>query len=553
MPTRTAQQLCCATLAALTLAATAAHAQPFSAQDPNPYAVVRPEKVARFFAAARERRVDMVIIGDSNVRFGASGGLENGFGRSFTARYGCYATRVDPVGANGPWTPEVMHSSNAPFDYFTGGAPAELVGGFAESFGFPATHFWLEPGEEIAYLYNTGLGIGAQHPMDITGPLRWHMTYYRFPAPGAGEPSSYFSPSCRERWPGSAWNTYAAGQVSTSGSNPPGMVDWTFDVPAGERTPNGLLFCLTDYAGNQGMVGPFYADWNRVENTDRTSGIAYSPLLYQGGQRARDAAFSLLSGATEQSMTEWLRQITRLQNGEPMLLVQIIHGGNDAASDLPSIVYTRGMEPPADGVSWPAGAPTNTRDGIHQNFMSIINRLRDQWTAAGYDEDNLFFIIGSYFPHPPSWFESEPGAGDGPQYVVGTEEALPAWYDIANAESNVALVNGYQLSTWEEFTDNAWYRISGQPFPFGDQAHLSPTGYIAWGETVAEAVQRACDCGPSVDIDTNGRREVPDIFAFLSLWFAADPRANFDQLGDMPTVPDIFAFLSSWFAGCAGH
>jgi hypothetical protein len=43
---------------------------------------------------------------------------------------------------------------------------------------------------------------------------------------------------------------------------------------------------------------------------------------------------------------------------------------------------------------------------------------------------------------------------------------------------------------------------------------------------------------------------VPDIFAFLSAWFAGDASANFDGEGSSPTVPDIFAFLSAWFAGC---
>ncbi len=42
---------------------------------------------------------------------------------------------------------------------------------------------------------------------------------------------------------------------------------------------------------------------------------------------------------------------------------------------------------------------------------------------------------------------------------------------------------------------------------------------------------------------------VPDIFAFLSAWFAQDQLADFN--GDQAiNVPDIFAFLSAWFAGC---
>jgi hypothetical protein len=51
------------------------------------------------------------------------------------------------------------------------------------------------------------------------------------------------------------------------------------------------------------------------------------------------------------------------------------------------------------------------------------------------------------------------------------------------------------------------------------------------------------------DFDGNGTVAVPDIFAFLSAWFAGSGSADIN--GDMDvTVPDIFAFLSLWFAGC---
>jgi len=51
------------------------------------------------------------------------------------------------------------------------------------------------------------------------------------------------------------------------------------------------------------------------------------------------------------------------------------------------------------------------------------------------------------------------------------------------------------------------------------------------------------------DFDGDDAVTVPDIFAFLSAWFASDPAADFDGNGVI-AVPDIFAFLSAWFAGC---
>jgi len=51
-----------------------------------------------------------------------------------------------------------------------------------------------------------------------------------------------------------------------------------------------------------------------------------------------------------------------------------------------------------------------------------------------------------------------------------------------------------------------------------------------------------CPC----DWDADGDTDVPDIFAFLSSWFAA--AADFD-LNGTTEVPDIFAFLACWFGG----
>ena len=53
------------------------------------------------------------------------------------------------------------------------------------------------------------------------------------------------------------------------------------------------------------------------------------------------------------------------------------------------------------------------------------------------------------------------------------------------------------------------------------------------------------------DHDQDGVINVPDIFAFLSSWFAGLASADADASGGAPSVPDIFAFLSAWFGGCS--
>ncbi len=77
---------------------------------------------------------------------------------------------------------------------------------------------------------------------------------------------------------------------------------------------------------------------------------------------------------------------------------------------------------------------------------------------------------------------------------------------------------------------------------------------FAWGSNVGwinlDDSAHFVGLGCAADFNGDGTLDVPDIFAFLSAWFANDPRADFDGNGTRE-VSDIFAFLSAWFAGCA--
>ena len=67
------------------------------------------------------------------------------------------------------------------------------------------------------------------------------------------------------------------------------------------------------------------------------------------------------------------------------------------------------------------------------------------------------------------------------------------------------------------------------------------------GQTVSVVARLTIPC--VADFNQDGTRDVADIFAFLSAWFASAPSADFDNSGTRD-VADIFAFLSAWFAGC---
>lgn len=74
----------------------------------------------------------------------------------------------------------------------------------------------------------------------------------------------------------------------------------------------------------------------------------------------------------------------------------------------------------------------------------------------------------------------------------------------------------------------------GRELQLGTQVDIDYDG-------IPDTCECPCDLG-APGLSTN------DIFEFLNLWFAGDPRADFD--GGGLSTGDVFAFLNCWFAGC---
>lgn len=475
--------------------------------NPNRFAVAGAATARRFFDLAATRRVDCCIIGDSNTRAGHFG-HEGGMGLALSARFGTYATAVTPASGSAWWGDSIASTSSVLFAPFVQeGAPLNVViSGFPDD-SFPIGYAALPDGVQAPTSFNTGLTITPDAPLDITGPLRYHATQWIFGATSTG----YCNPSCRPAWPGSPTVNYAAGPTVSSAGPTRRLQDFSFDVPAGPRDPNGLLFCFADWAGARDARGPFLITWHRAENTARSSGIAYSPLWGKGGQSAFHAALAVESSLY--ASREWMRQATRLQNAPPVLLVQILHGGND-------INIHAGSLGPIGGID------SATPAGHADNLRGIMIALRYAWTMNGNDPQNLFFLLGPYHPRPDI---------DTP--IPGYEQQ---WREIAATDPQVFTIAGTMLSTTAQLAQRGM--LSGGSDPY----HLSQPGFITWGQTAISALSHAI-C--PADFCENGTLAISDIFAFLDAWFAGYIRADFNYSGTLE-VQDIFDFLGAWFAGC---
>ncbi len=137
-------------------------------------------------------------------------------------------------------------------------------------------------------------------------------------------------------------------------------------------------------------------------------------------------------------------------------------------------------------------------------------------------------------------------------------------FGFANCCGNAGVVHGFALDAGGAAL---W---TGQPIMVcsasSSKARLAATrssngaALLAWADNRADSnniyAQRVNLDGTlgnpvscAADFDGNGVRDVPDIFAFLSAWFAGSSSADLDGVPGIG-VPDIFAFLSLWFAGC---
>jgi len=145
------------------------------------------------------------------------------------------------------------------------------------------------------------------------------------------------------------------------------------------------------------------------------------------------------------------------------------------------------------------------------------------------------------------------------QEIPPTPQSIPVIFVATvtlDAEGNASIsaaIEGFEVSQEQEgpigepfnlpFTEpicqgNLIFTLQLQSL--GTSTSLDAT-LIASGTKVPPAP--TCPC----DWDTSGAIGVPDIFAFLSSWFAMDAAADFDGSGSV-AVPDIFAFLSCWLA-----
>jgi hypothetical protein len=166
-----------------------------------------------------------------------------------------------------------------------------------------------------------------------------------------------------------------------------------------------------------------------------------------------------------------------------------------------------------------------------QTFFSIAGNSNGDWAIAGKTNnpdpaiDDAIVVNGEVVLR-----EGDPVVFD----IDGDGMADDTAY-IGRGNNTLSIITANSLYL---APDKTVYVLANLRDEFGSD--LGPTALIRINPTGDQC---------AADFDGNGTVEVPDIFAFLSAWFAGDESADLDGTPGI-AVPDIFAFLSLWFAGC---
>ncbi|MCB9848177.1 MAG: hypothetical protein H6814_07155 [Phycisphaeraceae bacterium] len=461
--------------------------------------------VRELLELAETRRIDIVGLGDSNQLFNAHG-WQDGWTYALGQRYPMYATPILGAGANngiglgmGVNDSPIMPPIGAPVEWAIFNNP--LSGVDDTPYGFLTAVVQARPGLTCGMRLTLGSTAFPLSNFNADHKLRMHFSYTVGPI-GA----LTFYPGIRQ-----ALGLTVIHAPISNFSNVDALVRDHIDYPAGVRNENDIEFNWFQ-GGSDALMGPFVGLYMRFEDIEQPTGFSNHTLYWTGGASARLCAVNL-QAASDTHLIEYFRTVRELQPAEKKILIRIAFGGNDRTDSEPSV----GPE---------AGLASNTPKGVSDNLVAIMNRIREIWQIAGWDEDELtFLLVGNHAkPVEPNGF--------------GFRDAIA---DLARQTNHVAFVNLAELSNPLEMTINGWYYENG--------AHLTVEGYEAINtREVAALIDLPEDLNDDCVVDTS------DLAILLGAYGILNPAeknlsADFNFDGTVDTS-DLGRLLSKFGVSC---
>lgn len=376
---------------------------------------------------ASDKRVDLVMLGDSNQHFDG-GGFDYAINNYLNALYGVYAT---PIGCE-----PTDSSQNDRNSYFWKGwtdesLPVEHRDYFPYRDGYGS--FITTP----TYQGSSGMIVKYLGEFNTESNLRWWLAWAGFDY-GSGS----FTPRIRMDVP--PYTTQITGiNVSTNTGDYSRQMTY-LDLAAGTRAFN-LQGGFS--VSNTTITAPFSWLFERVEDLEKDNGMSCHSLYGVGGHSLHEFAQFLL-GLSIQQLTGYFYEVRRLQLAKgqaPTVIVYINSGLND-----------RNETETSNGEY---GFEGQTPSGYADNMSAIMNRIEDVWKINGWDISELSFLTIA------SHVISDPNDSELQSYRTELNS-------LSATRPNFTTVDLSQLMTYAEAVSGGWYDGAGE-------AHLTPTGYAA--------------------------------------------------------------------------
>jgi hypothetical protein len=451
-----------------------------------------------FLSEASSRRVDVVMLGDSNQLYGGVG-YEHGWAKELDARFGLYGTGLHWIGENsgqGAGTGFMCNTiANASAGVFSYGASPSLPDPL-NPWGSdlqPASVIMLLSGSSLT---SVGMTLHADGPYYDVGDVMEFRVLYRTLGSGVS-----LRPQLRM---GAAPYTVFC-QLPEVG-HVEGVREAVVSCPGATAGTGAIDFRVGNFT-----VAPYEVYFGHGVNTARGAGAAVSTLYARGGMSARDAAAALIA-TNDEVLTRYLGALRARQNAAgARVVVRVAFGLNDINETLPSI---------------PNGYAPGSAEGYADNLWTIVSRIEGVAVSNGWDLSGFEFVIST--PHPiaepdPAWF-------------VGFRDAA----DELAANPRVRAVHLGDLVTVAELVERGWYVSAG------DRNHLTRAGYEGLSSLEVGALLGA---GCPSDVTGDSSVDGDDVIAFFGWWDNGDMEGDFTGDGAVDG-DDVIAFFGAWDGGC---
>lgn len=389
-------------------------------------------------ALATTRRVDLVMLGDSNQGFNGYG-FTQGMEYALSQRFQCYATGIVPTKAVGSYGLNVG-SADAPSLSATPTLPA----GKASTVFYSTAGLPIVPGYLASGTYTSGIGgvrLDDPTPVGVNNALKLWCAQWQDASFSSGSIILY------SRLGASPYSTLAQGtNISTTNAYGSVRID-SLSIPSGSgRTAVDFRSYVP---GGQGAVAPFETLYMRVENPAAALGFSTHTLYSYGGHSAWDFAWAL-QNTSDDTLTTYFSEVRRLQiaqGQQPVVVVYMNTGLNDRNRTCT----------PSLGPNQVAGTGTSAAEYV-DNIRGVQRRIRKIWEINNWPLGELYWWI------VPSHRIADPDDAQLVAYRAAIKSAT------AN-DDNTSVSDLGALMTQAQGVAGGWYG-AGQNY-----LHLTNTGY----------------------------------------------------------------------------